>query len=404
MNFRIINKQTLDEVKQLWNYCFVKSNKVVLEWYFNEYCIDKNNIIGGFNENNKLMTMIHLNSNKILVRGRILKIPFLFAIATNPVFRGKNLFKELFNMTVKILSSKGIPFVFIVPKYLEFFRKNEFAVTHFKTLYKLPLNELKVPKIENSSMELKLIKYDFNNTEKNNKIFTILDIIYKKNMINKHAYTIRNKLNWEKNLNNFININVKIVVVYEKNSAIGYLLYKIYDDKFKIIEMIVNNQFAKIKLLEFAKFHINQCKNLEWHTDANDLNYYYINNKKFAGQKTPFMMARVIDVIKALQLLNVESINSIQCGEIIILFKDSTIKENNILVKLVITKKKLEVKYTNAKPDVYLNVTSFVQLYFGTHSVEELVDNEFIWFENNDKIKLLASLFPKCNNYINEYY
>ena len=105
--------------------------------------------------------------------------------------------------------------------------------------------------------------------------------------------------------------------------------------------MIVNNQLAKIKLLEFAKNHISQCINLEWHTNANDLSYYYINSQKYLAQKLPFMMARVIDIVKALEFLDMKSIKNLQCGEIIILFKDNLIKENNILVKLVITKERL---------------------------------------------------------------
>lgn len=408
MKFRVVNKQTLEQVKQLWNYCFENSNTYVFEWYFNEYCLNKNMVIGGFTENNKLMTMIHLNFHKILVKGEVLTLPLLFGIATNPIFRGNNLFKDSFNMTAKILNSKGVPFALVVPKYSDLFRKNEFAVTHFKTLYKLPLNELKIPKFKNSILEIELLAYDYNNTQENilnnNKIFAFLDIVYKKSMGNKNAYIIRNDLNWKNVINNFINNNVKVAVIYENNDVVGYLLYKIHNDTFKIIEMIVNNQLAKLKLLEFAKQHISQCKNLEWYTNANDLNYQYISSKRYAGQKVPFVMARVIDVIKALELLNMKVIKNLQFGEIIILFKDNIIKENNILVKLLISKEKLVIKYTNEKPDVYLNVAAFVQLYFGTHSVDELLDNEFIYFENNEKISLLDSLFSKCDNYINEYY
>lgn len=408
MNFRVINNQTLKQVKQLWNYCFENYNNSGTEMYFGEKCLKNNLVIGGFDDSNKLMTMLHLNSHKISVRGNILTIPFLFGVATNPIFRGNNLFKGLFKMTAKILSAKNMPFVFTVPEYSNFFRQNEFAFTHFKTLYKMPLAELKVPKLANSNFQLQIVTYDYTISEKsvlnNDNLFEILAKVYNKNMLNKNAYTIRDKSNWENIFNNFINKDIKVVVVYEGENVVGYLLYKISNDTFIINEMIVNNPAVKNVLLQFVKQHVSQCNNLEWNTSTNDLGYNYIHNFKFAGQQVPFMMARVIDVVKALELLDMKLLKNVQCGELNILFQDSNIDDNNILIKLIITKDNLIIKYTNEKPDVYINAAIFVQLYFGTHSVEELVDNGFIYFENKDKIALIASLFPKCNNYINEYY
>ena len=62
MDFRIINDETLPKIMELWDYCFEKNDTPFFKWYFNEYCLKENMVLGGFDEKSgNLMNMLHLN-------------------------------------------------------------------------------------------------------------------------------------------------------------------------------------------------------------------------------------------------------------------------------------------------------------------------------------------------------
>ena len=50
MDFRIINDETLPKIMELWDYCFEKNDTPFFKWYFNEYCLKENMVLGGFDE------------------------------------------------------------------------------------------------------------------------------------------------------------------------------------------------------------------------------------------------------------------------------------------------------------------------------------------------------------------
>ena len=60
MDFRMLNAKLLPQAANLWDYCFEKKGDPFYEWYFSEYCLKQNTVIGGFDDD-KLACMLHLN-------------------------------------------------------------------------------------------------------------------------------------------------------------------------------------------------------------------------------------------------------------------------------------------------------------------------------------------------------
>ena len=50
MEFKMITRQTLPQVLDLWDYCFEKKEEPFFKWYFENYCLKNNLILGGFSE------------------------------------------------------------------------------------------------------------------------------------------------------------------------------------------------------------------------------------------------------------------------------------------------------------------------------------------------------------------
>ena len=52
MDFRLLNSAFLPQAAELWDYCFEKKGDPFYEWYFSEYCLKQNSVIGGFDGEN----------------------------------------------------------------------------------------------------------------------------------------------------------------------------------------------------------------------------------------------------------------------------------------------------------------------------------------------------------------
>lgn len=393
MDCRIINEQTLPQVATLWDYCFEKKDTFFFKWYIKEYCLHQNMIVGGFDAAGQLLAMLHMNPYEINLRNQTLKIPYLVGVATAPVARGQGAFGKLIETAFTILRAKKLPFALLMPLSAGVYLPYEFAYTHYKHEYNLPLQELVLPK-DNVDLILTMPEV----------IDEDLDIasVYQKATENKNAYLVRDARVWHNILTVFMAEGGKLVLVKDNEKILGYMLYSIEGDTFKILELISLNNLAKMKLLHFARQHLAQCANLNWLADADDLTYLNFKNQHFTGKKTPFMMARVIDIKRALALLPIK--DTTLKGTMTVLFTDKIINLNTMLVKITIAGGEMVLTNTAATPDVIMDSAAFTQLYFGTFTVSELEAVGRIAVNNVEAGSLLNSLFPKCNNFINEYY
>lgn len=69
MEFRLASAGDLPQVMGLWDYCFEKKEDPFFQWYFREYCLQHNKVVGGFDEEGRLRNMLHLNPYQVLLRG-----------------------------------------------------------------------------------------------------------------------------------------------------------------------------------------------------------------------------------------------------------------------------------------------------------------------------------------------
>ena len=46
MDFRLLQQDTLSQAADLWDYCFEKKGTPFYEWYFGEYALKQNRILG----------------------------------------------------------------------------------------------------------------------------------------------------------------------------------------------------------------------------------------------------------------------------------------------------------------------------------------------------------------------
>lgn len=153
-------------------------------------------------------------------------------------------------------------------------------------------------------------------------------------------------------------------------------------------------------MLKFVYNHNTQCKSVTITSPINDKIRFVLDNPRNTTIKIkPFMMGRVINLEKYLNNLDIQSnLND----TIFVYVKDEFIEENNGVFKLEISNNKLSAQKGNYDYDVEFDINTITQLVFSYIDASEAFLLNGI-DENNKVKKFLNEVFPKKDNYINEY-
>ena len=396
MNCRVVTMTELPQVMALWDYCFEKKEEPFFQWYFKKYCLQHNLILGGFSEDDgHLQNMLHLNPYSILLRGQEERTPYIVGVATNPADRGHNLTKELLQSAFRLLRSKNCAFSFLMPAYAGIYRKYDFAFCYRKHVYEMPLDKLVVPF---SSGKLQIKHYRSYESG-------LFDNLYASLAEGYNGLPIRTDFQWHKLLTVHQLEKVQAVVVYHGSEPRGYMFYQITNDRtFYIQELVALTPDAKRSLLRYAVEHRSLADKLYWEAMEDDLTWLDFPDADWAGRAKPFMMARCFDAIQALQRYVVPE----DCpdGQVTLLLQDNLLEENNSLVTLAVDTGSLYLEKATGDADAMIPMGAFTQLYFGAFTFSQLIEAGMIRmrFYSPKLLSFLDALFPKCVNFINEYY
>lgn len=393
MDFRLLNQETLPQAASLWDFCFEKKGTPFYEWYFSQYCLKQNRILGGFDQD-KLVTMLHLNPYELLVRDRAWKVPYIVGVATEPAFRGNHVMGQLMDTAFTMLRALKVPFVILMPIYAGIYQPYGFQYTHLLKEYKLPLAGLEPARTLLPSFTAERV--DTLGAE------PLLAPVYAKTMESYHGYVLRSSQNWQNFLITAAQENVETVVVRENGTPRGYALYSREGTTVKVLEALAIDPPAKLRLLQYFKGLAGTYQELEYLAPGDDLTYLTLPDQSLAPKLAPFMMGRVIDAAAILKKLSVPK--ELEGREFILGLKDEQIALNTLLVKVQLTPQGVQLLNTVEEPNVLMDVGTFTQLFFGTYSVQTLLQAGMLFAADASAEDTLAKLFPQQNNFINEYF
>ena len=396
MSSRVVTMTELPQVMALWDYCFEKKEDPFFEWYFQEYCLQHNLILGDFSEDDgHLRNMLHLNPYSILLRGQEERVPYIVGVATDPADRGKNLTKELLQTAFRLLRRKNCAFSILMPAYAGIYQRFDFAFCYSKLLYEMPLDKLVVP---TPSGKLQIRHYSSYESELFENLYAALAEGY-------NGLPIRTDFQWHKLLTVHQLEKVQAAVVYYGSEPRGYMFYQITNDRtFYIQELVALTPDAKRSLLRYAVEHRSLADKLYWEAMEDDLTWLVFPDADRAGKVKPFMMARCFDAVQALQRYEVPE--GCPDGQVNLLLQDNLLEENNSLVTLAVDTGSLYLEKTTGDVDAMIPMGAFTQLYFGAFTFSQLIEAGVIKMRSYSPglISFLDALFPKCVNFINEYY
>ncbi len=391
MIYRVVNEERMQQVRDLWDYCFEKKDEPFFQYYFDEYCGKDNMVVGAFEkvgEREKLRSMVHINPYMLRIRGKEQLTPYLVGVSTAPEARGRHVCGSLLQTTFEVLRSQNFKFAILMPVFAGIYLPYEFSYCYYRHAYKMPLAAGAAD--DGLTVEREPLSQE------------VLSPLYDAATAAWNGAPIRTAFQWRKLLTVHKLEGVQCAVVYRQGQAAGYMLYRIADACFTIIELLAEDFAVRRRLLLYAAMHQSSAKELRWLAEAWDKTYLGFKDQSLTGGIEPFMMARCLDARAALAEL--EPPQDMPEGSVVLLLTDKLIDRNNHLLKLKTSPGRLEFVSTLDAEEVTMDMGAFTQLYMGAFGAAELWEAGRLKASAPAKLALLDKLFPKCRNYINEYF
>jgi predicted acetyltransferase len=227
--------------------------------------------------------------------------------------------------------------------------------------------------------------------------------VYRSFVEGKHGYVERSRAYWRQIVEEHTNDHGYIYILENDGHAEGYIFYKLLQGKMLIREMAYSCRQAFLGLVRFLYQHSSQVEVAEWNAPLDDWLYFLLPDAKRGVTLEPFMSARVVDAAQVLAAITYpKGIDA----TIVFDIEDELAPWNNKVLALTINNGTGQVNMVLERPDkvVRCSIGAFTQLVFGRLGVYELMQMGRIYFAEPNMRSLLDRLFPKCNNYVNEYY
>lgn len=205
MIFRVVNEERMPLVKNLWAQNFEQPGDPFYEYYFNEYCGKDNMVVGGFDEQDHLLTMLHLNPYMLRIRGSEILTPYIAGVATDKEHRGKHLMGELMQTVFQMLRSQSFPFVWLLPVAGKIYEPYGFAFVD------------KRAKCNYQDLQKKFI------LQKTGLEQSVLQPLYEQFTAGKNA-VVRTDFQWNKLLSVYQGEQAECELIMENGKAVGYVI------------------------------------------------------------------------------------------------------------------------------------------------------------------------------------
>ncbi len=389
MEFRLAGPRD-EDVKWLWDYCFEKREHPFFRWYFSRYS-QENNVLAGYTDG-KMTACLHLNPCDIFLRGKTLPVSYIVGLGVMPEARS-GAAGELLRGALEEMRRREHWVSIIMPARAGTYYRYQWEMCYHQYRYSVATEELKTLGAKWGTFRL------FNNPQD----IADLDSLYRRFVAGKHGYARRSRAHWNQSVEEHALENGYIYILENAGQAQGYLFYRLHQGKLLVREMAYTCRPALLAIIRFLYEHRSQAKVAEWGAPLDDWLYFLLPDPKRVVTLEPFMSARVVDAAKALAALGYPSRTE---ASVAFAVEDELAPWNNRVLALTIGAGKGRVSELSEPPAdaVRISVGALTQLIFGRLSAAELLQMGRLHTEASAALNVLDRLFPKCNNYINEYY
>lgn len=387
LNVRYAIDKDIDDVKEIWSYCFGDTEKF-MDYYFSKRYFKEHNVV--VEQDGNIISSLQLGQYKINLNSKNYDTSYVVGVSTLPEARGKGFMKSMMNFTLEELYKRGEKVSILMPIDYRIYRRYGYEHCYDQIQYNIDVDDLRSFRIKGN--------FHKSNKDHMEALIDMADIF--QNGLN--GYTIRDN-KYFKNLFEEIQSEDGNFYIYENDGYKGYLIYSFNGNTMFVRELFYKDIDSLKSMMGFIYNHNTQCKKVSISAPIDDKLKLILDNPKDVDLKLiPFMMGRVINVIKYFESIDT---NKDYEGSLNIKIVDDQIKENNHVFKMNIKDGSATVKTTEEKEDLELSINALTQIAFSYLNIEETL---FLYEvdvadKRNIIIEFFNNLICKKVNFINDY-
>ncbi|SHI73531.1 Predicted acetyltransferase [Geosporobacter subterraneus DSM 17957] len=394
MNIRLLDKNHIPTAKELWGYAFEK-NEPFYSWYFDEVFKPENSI-GVFFEN-QLVSCLQLNPYRLKLKGSSFSASYVVGVITAPEFRNRGFMKPLLEASLQEMRRRNHSLSILMPFDTTYYQPYGWELCYTQLRYEVPPDSLR--KISQPGGLFSMVSLE--------KDISSMDAVYRQWLTSYQGYIARSHRDWLNLLKDlYCDGGYARLLRDDQHQPVGYVLYYLEKHRLFAKEIAYTTAWAQRAIFDFLYRHKAQVDQVGWTAPMGDPTYLYlpdrITPKAVNSVKVlPFMAGRVVDVKMALENLSFESSVS---GEFSLAVQDLTAPWNHGKFLVTVEKGTAQVaSYSGENIDLYCSINAFSQLFWGAIDMDQAIRLELIRIQP-EKLNLLAQIFPKHQNYINEFF
>ncbi len=387
INVRYAIYKDIDDVKEIWSYCFGDTEKF-MDYYFSKRYFKEHNVV--VEQDGNIISSLQLGQYTINLNSNNYDTSYVVGVSTLPEARGKGFMRSMMNFTLEELYKRGEKVSILMPIDYRIYRRYGYEHCYDQIQYNIDVDDLRSFRI----------KGNFHKSNKDH-VKALIDMADSfQNGLN--GYTIRDNKYFE-NLFGEIQSEDGNFYIYENDGYKGYLIYFFNGDTMFVRELFYKDIDSLKSMMGFIYNHNTQCKKVSISAPIGDKLKLILDNPKDVDFKLiPFMMGRVINVIKYFESIDT---NKDYVGSLNIKIVDNQIKENNYVFKMNIKDGSVTVKTTEEKEDLELSINALTQIAFSYLNIEEILSlyEVDVADKRNIIIEFFNNLICKKVNFINDY-
>ncbi len=399
MEFRKLTEEEREAYSKLARYAFETSKNTykILEWPRKSRPMD--HFYGAF-DNGLLIAGCGIIPFKIKFRSITFKMGGIEGVATKPEYRSRGIVREILKKMFHDMNENQIPISVLYPFKIAFYEKLGYKNVDEQIFYHFEISDIKYNETNYRMKEVERIDEEI--IQVYNEVIENYDYIAK-----------RAELQWKR----FYKENYKFIS-YNGDRPVGYVILHFpkkstewiftqniqYPEKtIYVIEAFWLNHTAKQAIFNFLWTHRDQREYIA--------GYFPVNENLIDLLITPRILDRKIVSNSLLRIINVKTVlenlkYSLNDFSILIHVHDKLCPWNNGFFNInskdeIITVESKEE--TSSSADIEIDISYLAQLLAGYRTVKELLEFGFISI-NHENFEVLQNLFPKTNNYFNDFF
>lgn len=402
---RLVKEEEMPQVMQLWNTCFDDTIKFVV-WYFARYW-KAEYTIGVFEQienEDVLQASAQVIPYNVNIRDISLSCGYIVGVDTAPQARNRGYAKHLLKECLKLQKERGQVMSLLMPFEGQFYYRYGWKYCYFHQRVVIDPKELSC----SASAWGTIRKVDLYEAQKE------LQRVYETFIARYHGTVNRTEEQWKLQLEDAqMEHTICFIIEDEMNSAQGYFLWTPLKGKCFVREIAWCNERAKAGMFYYLMHNVAEGDKLWLELPEDDSLKYALATSKTDICLYPFLMARIVDVKCCLEAIRYP----IESAELLLCVHDEFAEWNTGTYHVVIENGQAKI----SKRDILgvvsaetvkllmveLSIDALSQLVMGAMDAEKLMIEERLFCQKESEkavVTLLQRLWPRQNNYINEYY